>query len=187
MPTITTNELKNGITLKLDGVLFSVMKFQHVKPGKGHAFVRTTLRNVHSGAVLDRTFRAAEKVERVHIDKSDMLLLYREGENFVFMDNNSYEQIVVSPTTVGDAADFFVDGADVVVLRCEGEIIGVDLPAAVELTVAETDPGIQGDRVSGATKPATLDTGLVVAVPLFIEPGDKIKVDTRSGSYVSRV
>ncbi|MDE0268268.1 MAG: elongation factor P [Acidimicrobiaceae bacterium] len=186
MPRITTNELKNGITLKLEATLFNVLKFQHVKPGKGPAFVRTTLRNVNTGAVLDRTFRAGEKVERVNIDKCDMLLLYREGKNFVFMDNNSYEQIVATPETVGDAADFLLDGSEVVVLRCEGEIIGVDLGASVELTVAATDPGVQGDRVSGGTKPATLDTGLTVLVPLFISPGEKIKVDTRTGEYISR-
>lgn len=186
MPRITTNELKNGVTLKLEDVLFNVLKFQHVKPGKGPAFVRTTLRNVRTGAVLDRTFRAGEKVERVNIDKCDMLLLYREGKNFVFMDNGSYEQIVVTPETVGDAADFLLDGSEVIVLECEGEIIGVELAASVELTVAATDPGVQGDRVSGGTKPATLDTGLTVSVPLFISPGEKIKVDTRTGEYISR-
>ena len=186
MPTTTTNDLKSGMTLNLDGVLFQVMEFQHVKPGKGHAFVRTTLRNVRSGAVLDRTFRAGEKVERVNVDKRSMILLYRESENFIFMDNESYEQVIAAPKTVGDAADYLIDSADVVVLTCEDEIIGIDLPAAVELTVSQTDPGLQGDRVSGATKPATLETGLVVSVPLFIETGERVKVDTRSGSYISR-
>ena len=186
MATITTNELKNGITLDLDGTLFQVMEFQHVKPGKGHAFVRTTLRNVRSGAVLDRTFRAGEKVERALIDKRSMMLLYREGENFVFMDNESYEQVVATPETVGTAADYLIDSAEAVVLTCRHEIVGIDLPAAVELTVSEADPGLKGDRVSGATKPVTLETGLEVAVPLFIGPGEKVKVDTRSGSYISR-
>ena len=186
MPTITTNDLKNGMTLDLDGDLFNIIEFQHVKPGKGHAFVRTTLRNVRSGAVIDRTFRAAEKVQRATIDKRDMMLLYREGENLVFMDNDSYDQIVASPETVGDASGFLVENSSAVLLMHGVEIVGIDLPAAVTLTVADTEPGIQGDRVSGATKPATLETGLVVAVPLFIGPGEQVKVDTRSGAYISR-
>ena len=186
MPTITTNDLKNGITLELDGALFQVLEFQHVKPGKGHAFVRTKLRNVRSGAVLDRTFRAAEKVEKAIVDKRSMLLLYRDGENFVFMDNDSYDQVTATPETVGDAAGFLVDNSEAVVLMCKGEIVGIELPAAVDLAIAEADPGLKGDRVSGATKPATLETGLVVMVPLFTGPGDRIKVDTRSGDYISR-
>lgn len=186
MPTITTNDLRNGMTLDLEGNLFSVVEFQHVKPGKGHAFVRTTLKNARTGAVVDRTFRAGEKVERATIDKRDMQLLYREGENFVFMDNESYDQITVAPEVLGDAARFLVEGSAAVMLMHGTEIVGTDLPAAVELAIAETEPGIQGDRVSGATKPATLETGLVVHVPLFVSPGERVKVDTRTGSYIGR-
>jgi len=186
LPTITTNDLRNGMTLDLDGNLFSVVEFQHVKPGKGHAFVRTTLKNSRTGAVLDRTFRAGEKVERATIDKREMQLLYREGANLVFMDNESYEQMTVPPAVLGTAAQFLVEGSVAVMLMHGSEIIGVDLPAAVELAIAETEPGVQGDRVSGATKPATLETGLVVQVPLFVSPQERVKVDTRSGAYIGR-
>ncbi len=186
MPTITTNDLRNGVTLDLEGNLFSVVEFQHVKPGKGPAFVRTTLKNARTGAVVDRTFRAGEKVERATIDKRDMQLLYREGENFVFMDNESYDQITVAPEVLGDAARFVVEGSAAVMLMHGAEIVGTDLPAAVELAITETEPGIQGDRVSGATKPATLETGLMVHVPLFVSPGERVKVDTRTGSYIGR-
>ena len=186
MPTITTNDLRNGMTLDLDGNLFSVVEFQHVKPGKGHAFVRTTLKNARTGAVLDRTFRAGEKVERATIDKRDMQMLYRDGENLVFMDNETYDQLTVPPEVLGDAARFLVEGSAAVMLMHGAEIVGTDLPAAVELAIAETEPGIQGDRVSGATKPATLETGLVVQVPLFVSPGERVKVDTRSAAYISR-
>ncbi len=186
MPTITTNDLRNGMTLDLDGNLFSVVEFQHVKPGKGHAFVRTTLKNARTGAVVDRTFRAGEKVERATIDKREMQLLYREGENLVFMDNQSYDQMTVAPEVLGDAARFLVEGSAAVMLMHGVEVVGTDLPAAVELSIADTEPGIQGDRVSGATKPATLETGLVVQVPLFVSPGERVKVDTRSGVYIGR-
>ncbi|MCY4068009.1 MAG: elongation factor P [Acidimicrobiaceae bacterium] len=186
MPVITTNELKNGMTLNLDGNLFSVVEFQHVKPGKGHAFVRTTLKNSRTGAVLDRTFRAGEKVERATIDKREMQLLYREGASLVFMDNESYEQMTVPPEVIGAAEQFLVEGSVAVMLMHGSEIVGVDLPAAVELSIAETEPGVQGDRVSGATKPATLETGLVVQVPLFVSPGERVKVDTRSSAYIAR-
>lgn len=186
MPTITTNDLKNGMALELDGGLFQINDFQHVKPGKGHAFVRTTLKNVRTGAVIDRTFRAGEKVQRATIDKRDMQMLYRDGTDFVFMDNESFDQLTVSPEVIGDAASYVVDGSSAVMLMFGSEIVGTDLPAAVELDISETEPGVQGDRVSGATKPATLETGLVVHVPLFLEPGERIKVDTRSGTYISR-
>lgn len=188
MPTITTNDLKNGMTLNLDEGLFQVVEFQHVKPGKGGAFVRTTLKNARSGAVVDRTFRAGEKVERATIDKREMQFLYREGENYVFMDNQSYEQLTVGPDALGDAAKYLIEGSVAVLLMYDAtEIVGVDLPASVELSIAETEPGVQGDRVSGARKPATLETGLVVQVPLFVNPGEKVKIDTRSGEYLSRV
>ena len=186
MPTITTNDLKNGMTLELDDGLFQINDFQHVKPGKGHAFVRTTLKNVRSGAVVDRTFRAGEKVQRATIDKREMQLLYRDGRDFVFMDNESYDQLTVEPDVVGETGNYLVDGSSAILLMFGTEIVGIDLSAAVELDISVTEPGIQGDRVSGATKPATLETGLVVQVPLFIEPGERIKVDTRTGAYISR-
>lgn len=186
MPTITTNDLKNGMTLEVEGSLFEVVEFQHVKPGKGGAFVRTTLRNVRSGATVDRTFRAGEKVERAMIDKRDMQFLYRAGDDYVFMDSTTYDQLNVGPASLGEAANFLVENSDAVLKMFGDEIVGVELPAAVELAIAETEPGIQGDRVSGARKPATLETGLVVQVPLFVGPGERVKVDTRTGEYITR-
>ncbi|HEX9994115.1 MAG TPA: elongation factor P [Acidimicrobiales bacterium] len=183
---ITTNDLKNGMTLDLDGDLWQVVEFQHVKPGKGGAFVRTTLRNLRTGNQLDRTFRAAEKVDQAVIDKREMQFLYREGDEYVFMDNSSYDQMHVGRSTLGKAASFLVEGASPVLQMYRDEIVGVDLPAAVDLEVVETEPGLQGDRVSGARKPATVSTGLVVQVPLFVNVGDKIRVDTRSGEYITR-
>jgi elongation factor P len=186
MPTITTNDLKNGMTLEFESSLFSVVEFQHVKPGKGHAFVRTTLKNVRTGAVVDRTFRAGEKVERVMIDKRDMQFLYRDGEDYVFMDNSTYDQMNVAPAALGETADYLIEGATASLHLSGDEVVGTALPAAVELTIAETEPGVQGDRVSGARKPATLQTGKVIQVPLFVNPGDRVKVDTRSGEYLTR-
>ncbi len=183
---VTTNDLRNGMTLDLPDGLFSVVEFQHVKPGKGGAFVRTKLKNVRTGAVLERTFRADERVEQAIVDKREMQLLYRDGTDYVFMDVTSYDQMHVSPATLGDAAHYVKEGDNAVLQMYGGEIVGVDLPAAVELSVAETEPGVQGDRVSGARKPATLETGLVVQVPLFVNPGERIKVDTRSGEYINR-
>ncbi|MEY2452766.1 MAG: elongation factor [Acidimicrobiaceae bacterium] len=183
---ITTNDLKNGMTLKLDAGLYQVVEFQHVKPGKGGAFVRTTLKNVRTGAVVDRTFRGAEKVEQAVIDKREMQFLYRDGNEFVFMDNESYDQLQVAPTALGDSANYIVDGSTVQLAMYDSEIVGVELPASVELAVRETEPGIQGDRVSGAKKPATMETGLVLQVPLFVNIGDRLKVDTRSGEYITR-
>ena len=183
---ITTNDLKNGMTLDLPEGLFQVVEFQHVKPGKGGAFVRTTLKNVRTGASLDKTFRAAEKVEQAVVEKREMQFLYRDGSDFVFMDNSSYDQMTVAPAAIGSAANYIVDGSTVVLQMYRDEIIGTDMAASVELTIADTEPGIQGDRVSGAKKPATLETGAVVQVPLFIEAGERIKVDTRSGTYMSR-
>jgi elongation factor P len=186
MPTITTNDLKTGITLEIDNDLMQVVDFQHVKPGKGPAFVRTTLRNVRAGTTVDRTFRAGEKVERVNIDKREMQFLYREGNDYVFMDTETYDQRPVPTTSLGDSVDYLVENSNVVLMLFGEEIIGTDMPASVELTIADTEPGMQGDRVSGATKPATLETGLIVQVPLFVGPGETIKVDTRSGTYQSR-
>jgi elongation factor P len=184
--SISTNDLKNGMSLDLPEGLMSVVEFQHVKPGKGGAFVRTKLKNWRSGAVIDKTFRADEKVPLAIIDKRDMQFLYREGGDYVFMDNESYDQLHVPTGAVGEAANYLKEGDTAVLPMYKDEIIGVDLPASVELEVRETEPGIQGDRVSGARKPATLETGLVVQVPLFVNVGEKIKVDTRTGEYLSR-
>ena len=187
MPAITTNDLKNGITLELDNGLFTVIEFQHVKPGKGGAFVRTKIRNVRTGAVIEKTFNAGIRVEQAVIDKRDMQFLYKDGEDFVFMDNETYDQTNIAPRALGDAADYLKEQAMAIIAYYQGEIVTVEIPASAELLIAETEPGIQGDRVSGATKPATLETGKVIKVPLFINIGDKVKVDTRTGDYVTRV
>jgi elongation factor P len=184
MAAVSTNDLKRGMSLDLPEGLFQVVDFQHVKPGKGGAFVRTTLRNMRNGGQSDRTFRADEKLEQAVIDKREMQYLYRDGSDFV--DNESYDQLTVPPTSLADAAHYIVDGSTVVLQMYGDEIVGSDLPAAVELNVTETEPGIQGDRVSGARKPATLETGLTVQVPLFVNPGDRIKVDTRTAEYITR-
>ncbi len=183
---VSTNDLKNGMSLDLPEGLFSVVEFQHVKPGKGGAFVRTKLKNVRSGAVIERTYRADEKLEQAIIDKRDMQFLYRDGTDYVFMDTTSYEQLQVPPDALGEAPNYLKEGDAANVQMYNNEIVGVELPAAVELTVTETEPGMQGDRVSGARKPATLQTGHVVQVPLFVNIGDVIKVDTRSGEYLTR-
>jgi elongation factor P len=186
MAAVSTNDLKRGMSLDLPEGLFQVVDFQHVKPGKGGAFVRTTLRNMRNGGQSDRTFRADEKLEQAVIDKREMQYLYRDGPDFVFMDNESYDQLTVPPASIAEAANYIVDGSTVVLQMYGDEIVGSDLPAAVELNVTETEPGIQGDRVSGARKPATLETGLTVQVPLFVNPGDRIKVDTRTAEYITR-
>jgi elongation factor P len=183
---VSTNDLKNGMTLDLPEGLFNVVEFQHVKPGKGGAFVRTKLKNVRTGAVVERTYRADERLEQAIIDKREMQFLYRDGDEYVFMDTSTYDQLQVARDALGDAANYLKETDEAVLQLYDGEIVGVDLPAAVELTVSETEPGVQGDRVSGARKPATLQTGLVVQVPLFVNPGDAIKVDTRTGEYLTR-
>jgi elongation factor P len=183
----TTNDLKNGLVLNLDGALWTVVEFQHVKPGKGGAFVRTKLKNVLSGKVVDRTFNAGVKVDTANVDKRDMQYLYREGSDFVFMDMQSYDQIHVSNAIVGKAAEYMPENQDAILALHDGVPLYVELPAAVELTISYTEPGLQGDRSTGGTKPATLETGAVVAVPLFITTGEKVKVDTRSGEYLGRV
>jgi elongation factor P len=183
---LSTNDLRNGMTLDLPDGLFTVVEFQHVKPGKGGAFVRTKLRNLKTKAVVERTFRADERVEQAIIDKKEMQYLYRDGEHFVFMDNTTYDQISLESSDVGEASDYLLEGNSAILQIYGDAVVGLDLPAAVELDIAETEPGIQGDRVSGARKPATLQTGLVVQVPLFVNPGDRIKVDTRSGEYITR-
>ena len=187
MPAISTNDLKNGITLQLDNGLFTVVDFQHVKPGKGGAFVRTKLKNARTGAVLERTFNAGVRVEQAIVDKRDMQFLYRDGDDYVFMDSVSYEQVPVPPAALGDAANYLVEQMTANLTTFEGEIVQVEIAPSVELAIAETEPGVQGDRVSGARKPATLETGLVIQVPLFVNPGDRVKVDTRSGEYLTRV
>jgi elongation factor P len=187
MPAITTNDLKNGITLQLDNGLFTVVEFQHVKPGKGGAFVRTKLRNLKNGNVLEKTFNAGIRVEQAILDKRDMQFLYKDGDDFVFMDTDSYDQMTVTPAALGDAADYLVEQAMAIIAYFNGEIITVEIPASAELIIADTEPGLQGDRVSGARKPATLETGKVIQVPLFVNVGDKVKVDTRTGDYVTRV
>jgi elongation factor P len=184
--SVSTNDLKNGMSLDLPEGLMTVVEFQHVKPGKGGAFVRTKLKNYRTGAVIDRTFRADEKVPLAVIDKREMQYLYREPSSLVFMDNESYDQLHVEVGDLGDAVNFLKEGDTAVLPMYEGAVVGIELPAAVELTIAETEPGVQGDRVSGARKLATLETGLVVQVPLFIEPGEKVKVDTRTGDYLAR-
>lgn len=186
MPQISTADFKNGMTIDLDDGLFQIAEFQHVKPGKGGAFVRTSLRNVRNGGVVERTFRAGEKMERAIVEKREMQLLYRDGDDYVFMDNGTYDQMNVPSSTLGDTTNYLIDQASALLMMYGDEIIGVELPASVELDVAETEPGEKGDRVSGAKKPATLETGLVVQVPLFINPGEKIKVDTRTGDFISR-
>ena len=186
--TVNTNQFKNGMHIELDGGVWRIVEFQHVKPGKGGAFVRTKLKNVRTGAVVDKTFRADEKVEHAVIDKREMQFLYREGTYHVFMDNSTYDQIHVDEDVMAGSSKFIKEGDSAILqVANEDEVVGVELPAAVELAVAETEPGVQGDRVSGARKPATLETGLVVQVPLFVNPGDRIKVDTRSGDYLTRV
>jgi len=184
--SVSTNDLKNGMALNLPEGLMTVVEFQHVKPGKGGAFVRTKLKNFRTGAVLERTFRADEKVPLAVIDKREMQYLYREGTAFVFMDNESYDQLQVQTDDLGAAVQYLKEGDSVILPVYDGNVVGVELPAAVELTITETEPGVQGDRVSGARKPATLETGLVVQVPLFIEAGERIKVDTRTGEYLAR-
>ncbi len=182
----TTNDLKNGIVLDLDGQLWTVVQFQHVKPGKGGAFVRTTLKNVMSGKVVDRTFNAGTKVETATVDKRSMTYLYREGDDFVFMDSDTYEQVPVPSATVGSNAGYLLENTEVVVAIHESIALYIELPTSVELVIAQTDPGLQGDRSTGGTKPATLETGATIQVPLFVTTGEKVKVDTRDGRYLGR-
>ncbi len=183
---ISTKDFKTGMKLEIDGKPFEIIEFQHFKPGKGGAMMRTKLRQLKTGQVLEKTFRSGEKVKKPDMTFTDMQYIYKDGTDFVFMDLESYEQMNVVAENVGDKGGFIKEGDTVKVLLYNGELIGVDLPANVNLTVAHTDPGIQGDRVSGASKPATMETGLVVNVPLFINEGDLLKIDTRSGEYLGR-
>lgn len=183
----TTNDLKNGLVLNLDGQLWTVTEFQHVKPGKGGAFVRTTLKNVLTGKVVDKTFNAGTKVETANVDKRAMTFLYKEGNEFVFMDLDTYDQIHVPAATVAENANYMLDNTETTVAMHDGVALYVELPTSVELLIAHTDPGLQGDRSTGGTKPATLETGAEIQVPLFVGTGEKIKVDTRDGRYLGRV
>lgn len=182
----TTNDLKNGMVLNIDGQLWTVVEFQHVKPGKGPAFVRTKLKNVLSGKTLDRTFNAGIKVETSTVDKRDMQFLYKDGTDFVFMDTDTYDQVHVPAQTVGDAANFMLEEQIAIVAMHEGTVLYVELPASVVLEISYTEPGLQGDRSSAGTKPATLETGHEIQVPLFLEQGTRVKVDTRTGEYLGR-
>ncbi len=183
----STNDLKNGMTLDLDGQLWNVVEFQHVKPGKGPAFVRTKLKHVLTGKVVDKTFNAGLKVDTASVDRRTMQYLYKEATDFVFMDSETYEQLHVSELIVGDAANFMLENTEVTVALHEENPLYVELPASVELVISYTEPGLQGDRSTGGTKPATLETGAQVNVPLFITTGEKVKVDTRNGDYLGRI
>ena len=185
--SVSTNDLKNGMTLELDGVLFQVIEFQHVKPGKGGAFVRTKLRNVKTGAVVERTFNAGVKVGLAIVERNDFQYLYPDGDDYVFMDLATYEQVHVPKEIMGGAADFLTEGGTAQLSMHDGVAIALDLPASLVLAITKCDPGVKGDTRTGALKPATLETGVVVNVPLFVEEGERIKVDTRTGEYMERV
>jgi elongation factor P len=182
----TTNDLKNGMCLDIEGTLWTVIEFQHVKPGKGPAFVRTKMRQVLTGKVVEKTFNAGVKIEVAILEKREMQFLYKEGEDFVFMDNKTYDQMNISAATVGDAANYMLENTEAIVAIHENNPLYIELPASVELTVTYTEPGLQGDRSSGGTKPATVETGIQIQVPLFIKQDEKIMVDTRDGSYQGR-
>ena len=182
-----TSNFRNGFTIKLDSELFTIVEFQHVKPGKGNAFVRTRLKNAHTGAVIDRTFRSGDKVEEIRIERRESQFLYAEGEDYHFMDSESFEQSIIAEAMVGDGAKLLKENETVSVLVAEERAIGVELPNFVEIEVTQTDPGVRGDTATGSVKPATLATGAVVSVPLFVNQGDVLKIDTRTGGYVERV
>ena len=183
----STADIKNGVVLSIDGQLWSVIEFQHVKPGKGGAFVRTKLKNVVTGKVVDRTYNAGTKVDIENVDRRDFTYLYNDGEGFVFMDTSDYDQITVPASTVGDAANFMLENQSVTIALNNGNPLYVDLPASVVLEITYTEPGLQGDRSTGGTKPATVETGYEIQVPLFLETGTRVKVDTRTGDYLGRV
>jgi elongation factor P len=183
----STADIKNGVVLNIDGQLWSVVEFQHVKPGKGGAFVRTKLKNVVTGKVVDKTYNAGTKVDIENVDRRDFTYLYNDGEGFVFMDTTDYDQVTVPASVVGDAANFMLENQAVTIALNNGNPLYVDLPASVVLEITYTEPGLQGDRSTGGTKPATVETGYEIQVPLFLETGTKVKVDTRSGEYLGRV
>ena len=182
----TTNDLKNGMTLDLDGQLWTVIEFQHVKPGKGPAFVRTKMRQVLTGKVVEKTFNAGVKVEIATLEKRDKTFLYRDGDDFMFMDAKNFDQISIPESVVGESVNFMLENCEAIVAIHEGNPLYIELPASVELTITYTEPGLQGDRSSGGTKPATVETGITIQVPLFIKQDEKVLVDTRNGSYLGR-
>jgi elongation factor P len=184
---ISTNQFRNGSAIRVDGKRFTILFFQHVKPGKGGAFVRTRLRNIDSGAVVEKTFRAGEKLEGVSTHSRPMTYLYRDGDLLHFMDADTYDQVAVPAEVIGEAAGYVVEGGTVSVLSADGEVVSVEPPAHVDLEVTQTDPGLKGDTAQGGSKPATLETGVVVQVPLFVNTGDRVRVDTRSNEYLTRV
>lgn len=183
----TTNDLKNGMVLKIENQLWQVLEFLHVKPGKGPAFVRTKLKNVTSGKIIDKTFNAGTKVETANVDRRDMEYLYNDGTDYVFMDLEDYDQVSLAPELVGDSANFMLENQKVQVAFHDGTALYIELPPSVELAITHTEPGLQGDRSTGGSKPATVETGYEIQVPLFLEEGTKVKVDTRSGEYLGRV
>jgi elongation factor P len=183
---ISTNDFHTGVTIEYEGDIYNVLEFQHVKPGKGNAFVRSKLKNLRSGAIIDKTFRAGEKLARAHLERKEMEYLYREDNFFHVMDMESYEQITISEEQLGDGVKYIKENDRLNVILYKEEIVGVDIPFTVTLAVAETEPGVKGDTASGASKPAKLETGLVVQVPLFVNEGDLIRVDTRTGNYIER-
>lgn len=184
---ISTNDFRTGLTIELDGEAFQVIEFQHVKPGKGAAFVRSKLRNLRTGAVIEKTFNAGEKVPRARIERREVQYLYNDGKDYFFMDMENYDQLAMNASQLGDAVKFLKENMSLQILNFQGKSIGVELPNFVELEVVETAPGIRGDTASGGSKPATLETGAVVQVPLFVNVGDKIQIDTRTGNYIKRV
>ena len=183
----STADFKNGLTIELDGEVYQIVEFQHVKPGKGGAFVRTRIRNFRTGAVIDKTFRAGEKIEIARVERRPMQYLYQSGDDYVFMDNESFDQMTFTEAQIGEGVKFLKDNLEVMVASYEGRVLGVDLPDTIEAEVTQTDPGLKGDTASGGSKPATIETGAVITVPLFINEGDRIRVDTRSGKYIERV
>ena len=184
---ISVNDFKTGVTVELEGVVYQVVEFQHVKPGKGAAFVRAKLKNVKSGGSIEKTFRGGEKVHKAHLDKREMQYLYKDGDSYVFMDNENYEQLTISPEAMGSGAKWLLENMNIGVLLYNEDIMGIELPNFVELTVAETEPGVKGDTATNVTKAAKLESGATVQVPLFVNEGDKIRVDTRVGEYMERV
>jgi len=183
---ISVNDFKTGVTIEFEDVVYQVVDFQHVKPGKGAAFVRAKLKNVKTGGTVEKTFRGGEKVARAHLDKREMQYLYSDGDGFVCMDNENYEQITIGKSDIGDGAKWLMENMTIGVLLYNGEIMGIELPNFVELTVTETEPGIKGDTATGATKNAKLESGAVVQVPLFVNEGDRLRIDTRTGQYMER-
>lgn len=184
---ISTNDFRTGLTIEVDGEIYTVVEFQHVKPGKGSAFVRSKLKNLRTGAVIERTFRAGEKVPRAHLERKEMQYLYREGDSYVFMDNETYDQVSLTAEQLGENVKYLKENMNIYLLTHEGSLIGIELPNFVELKVVEAEPGVRGDTATGGTKSATLETGLVIQVPLFVEVGDVVRVDTRTGEYLERV